>query len=122
MRWLRDQNVGPVFIAPGSPWQNGYVQSFNGKLRDECLNPRMVPRHQRRSSRTESRSASRPSDHKIGEQVTTASDHSQLVSLLQHHRGMTQGTLRWEGDAPRFSLNRAGPIGHRIHEIQLPVS
>ena len=38
MRWLRDQNVGPVFIAPGSPWQNGYVESFNGKLRDECLN------------------------------------------------------------------------------------
>jgi putative transposase len=34
MRWLRDQNVGPVFIAPGSPWQNGYVESFNGKLRD----------------------------------------------------------------------------------------
>ena len=38
MRWLRDQSVGPVFIAPGSPWQNGYVESFNGKLRDECLN------------------------------------------------------------------------------------
>ena len=37
MRWLRDQNVGPVFIAPGKPWQNGYVESFNGKLRDECL-------------------------------------------------------------------------------------
>jgi putative transposase len=37
MRWLRDQNVGPMFIAPGKPWQNGYVESFNGKLRDECL-------------------------------------------------------------------------------------
>ena len=38
MRWLRDQNVGPAFIAPGRPWQNGYVESFHGKLRDECLN------------------------------------------------------------------------------------
>ena len=38
MRWLRDQQVGPVFIAPGSPWQNGFIESFNGKLRDECLN------------------------------------------------------------------------------------
>ena len=38
MRWLQDQNVGPVFIAPGSPWQDGYVESFNGKLRDERLN------------------------------------------------------------------------------------
>jgi putative transposase len=38
MRWLPDQNVGPAFIAPGSPWQNGTVERFNGKLRDECLN------------------------------------------------------------------------------------
>jgi transposase InsO family protein len=38
MRWLRDASIGPAFIAPGSPWQNGYVESFNGKLRDELLN------------------------------------------------------------------------------------
>ena len=38
MRWLRDQAIGPAFIAPGSPWQNGFVESFNGKLRDELLN------------------------------------------------------------------------------------
>lgn len=38
MRWLRDASVGPAFIAPGSPWQNGFVESFNGKLRDELLN------------------------------------------------------------------------------------
>ena len=37
MKWLRDQNVGPAYIEPGSPWQNGLVESFNGKLRDECL-------------------------------------------------------------------------------------
>jgi transposase InsO family protein len=38
MRWLRDQQIGPAFITPGRPWQNGFVESFNGKLRDECLN------------------------------------------------------------------------------------
>jgi putative transposase len=38
MKWLRDQNVGPAFNKPGSPWQNGFVESFNGKLREECLN------------------------------------------------------------------------------------
>ena len=27
-----------LFIEPGSPWENGYCESFNGKLRDECLN------------------------------------------------------------------------------------
>ena len=29
---------GPLFIEPGSPWENGYNESFNGKLRDELLN------------------------------------------------------------------------------------
>jgi len=38
MRWLRDNAIGPAFIAPGSPWQNGFVESFNGKLREELLN------------------------------------------------------------------------------------
>ncbi len=38
MRWLRDEAIGPAFIAPGNPWQNGFVESFNGKLRDELLN------------------------------------------------------------------------------------
>jgi transposase InsO family protein len=32
MRWLRDAAIGPAFIVPGSPWQNGFVESFNGKL------------------------------------------------------------------------------------------
>lgn len=38
MKWLQDEQVGTVFIQPGSPWQNGFVESFNGKLRAECLN------------------------------------------------------------------------------------
>ena len=37
-KWLRDSGVGTLFIEPGSPWENGYIESFNGKLRDECLN------------------------------------------------------------------------------------
>jgi putative transposase len=36
--WLKEQEIGPSFIEPGSPWQNAYVESFNGKFRDECLN------------------------------------------------------------------------------------
>ena len=38
MRWLRDEEIGPAFIATGKPWQNGFVESFNGKLKDELLN------------------------------------------------------------------------------------
>src|SRR5438105_9723083 len=30
--------AGTLYIEPGSPWENGYCESFNGKLRDECLN------------------------------------------------------------------------------------
>ncbi len=37
-RWLQAQQVQTVYIEPGSPWQNPYGESFNGRLRDECLN------------------------------------------------------------------------------------
>ena len=36
--WLNKLRVKPLFIEPGSPWENGYVESFNGKMRDELLN------------------------------------------------------------------------------------
>lgn len=35
---LADLGVKTLFIEPGSPWENGYVESFNGKTRDELLN------------------------------------------------------------------------------------
>ena len=35
--WLARVGVETLFIEPGSPWENGYVESFNGKLRDELL-------------------------------------------------------------------------------------
>lgn len=37
--WLGAQGAGTMYIEPGRPWQNGVGESFNGKLRDECLNP-----------------------------------------------------------------------------------
>jgi len=36
--WLSELSVQTLFIEPGSPWENGYIESFNGKLRDELLN------------------------------------------------------------------------------------
>jgi putative transposase len=36
-KWLAGLGVKTLFIEPGSPWENGYVESFNGKLRDELL-------------------------------------------------------------------------------------
>ena len=37
-KWLGQLGVKTLFIEPGSPWENGFIESFNGKLRDELLN------------------------------------------------------------------------------------
>ena len=36
--WLSENRIKTIYIEPGSPWQNGYVESFHGRLRDECFN------------------------------------------------------------------------------------
>lgn len=38
--WCRFNNVNTIFIDPGSPWQNAWIESFNSRLRDELLNGR----------------------------------------------------------------------------------
>jgi len=35
--WLEQSHIGPVFIPPGQPWKNGFIESFHDKFRDECL-------------------------------------------------------------------------------------
>ena len=41
LRWQEERSVGWQHIAPGKPMQNGFVESFNGRLRDECLNEQL---------------------------------------------------------------------------------
>jgi transposase InsO family protein len=36
-KWCEESGTGTLYIDPGSPWQNGIVESFNGRLRDELL-------------------------------------------------------------------------------------
>jgi putative transposase len=38
LKWGRDTGIDWHYIAPGKPKKNGFIESFNGKLRDECLN------------------------------------------------------------------------------------
>ena len=38
LRWLAEAHIDTAHIAPGKPWENGLDESFNGRLRDECLN------------------------------------------------------------------------------------
>jgi hypothetical protein len=41
--WLSDQRIKTLYIQPGSPWEQAYIESFHDKLRDECLNREMFP-------------------------------------------------------------------------------
>jgi transposase InsO family protein len=36
--WMKRRRIGSLYINPGSPWENGHIESFHDKLRDECLN------------------------------------------------------------------------------------
>ena len=38
MGWAQAHGIRHILIEPGRPMQNGYIESFNGKFRDECLN------------------------------------------------------------------------------------
>ena len=51
LAWQEGRHVEWHYIAPGKPMQNGFVESFNGRLRDECLNERLFTsyRHARDS-------------------------------------------------------------------------
>jgi transposase InsO family protein len=37
-KWLQSEGSETIYIEPGSPWENGFIESFNGTLRNECLN------------------------------------------------------------------------------------
>jgi len=41
-KWLDRLDVTTLFIEPGRPWENGYIESFNGKMRDELLNGELL--------------------------------------------------------------------------------
>ena len=41
-RWLAEHQIKTIYIDPGSPWQNGFVESFHGRFRDECLNRELL--------------------------------------------------------------------------------
>jgi putative transposase len=42
-QWFSELGIGTIYIDPGSPWQNGHVESFHNRLRDECLNRELFP-------------------------------------------------------------------------------
>ena len=47
-KWLERVGVRTLVVEPGSPWENGYVESFNGKLADEFWNVKCSTRYAKR--------------------------------------------------------------------------
>ena len=45
LKWQQERGVGWHYIQPGKPMQNGFIESFNGRLRDECLNEHLFNRY-----------------------------------------------------------------------------
>lgn len=41
-KWLEKAKIGTIYIDPGCPWQNGYVESFNSRFRVECLDRELI--------------------------------------------------------------------------------
>ena len=65
LAWQQARGVEWHYIAPGKPMQNGFVESFNGRLRDECLNEHCLPTSKRRARSS-----------KNGGPTTTPTDHT----------------------------------------------
>jgi len=40
--WIEKKGAKALYIHPGHPWENGFVESFNGRFRDECLNMELI--------------------------------------------------------------------------------
>ena len=80
LKWCQESKVGWHYIAPGKPMQNGFVESFNGSFRDECLNETLF------SSLTEAR-------HHIKlwkEDYNVIRPHSSLGNLTPHEYAQNQ--------------------------------
>lgn len=74
-KWLADTGAKTLYIEPGSPWENGYCESFNSKLRDEFLNGEIFYSVQELRVLAE-RCAS----------TTTPSDHTPRWDINHQHR------------------------------------
>ncbi len=92
-RWLKQRRVQTHYIEPGSPWQNAYGESFNGKFRDECLTWRYSTALRRRRVLS-----------KCGVRATTTSGHTAAWAIKRPPSSQLPG--KWNLH-PTFSRNYA---------------
>jgi len=91
--WQQDRNVEWHYIAPGKPTQNGFIESFNGRLRDECLNEHLFTKPRR--GQTDYRSM----EDRLQHQATTHEPgwaHTDGVCRHAPQRGITRTDSPYE--------------------------
>ena len=133
--WLKAHGIQTCYIEPGSPWQNAYGESFNGKFRDECLNMEVyyseaeaqaVHEHYRRQFNTERPHSSlgylTPVEFKARwESGAGGAAPSPPEFTLWCQSG--QGGMQKNGCANQAQPDRLGPcVGARGRSPALPLS
>jgi len=98
LRWSQERRVEWHYIAPGKPMQNGFVESFNGRLRDECLNETLFTslaharfvldawRHDYNHVRPHSKLGGRTPAEKAGEPVWGHAPGQVAITSTNHHQ------------------------------------
>lgn len=88
LKWIVETNVESALIDPGKPWQNGTDESFNGKLRDECLSLEWF--RSRREARVIIENWRR---HYNAVRPHSSLQYRTPVEFIQHHRSLNQGAI-----------------------------
>ena len=111
-----------AFIEPGSPWENGYIESFNARLRDELLNgeifytPSRKPRFSSNPGDTITTPCAPHSSPGIPAAGTRDDRHAKLAARLRYAPPATQ-LGRETGNALTFDLDQSTGAGHEVHRI-----
>jgi putative transposase len=102
LAWQEERGVEWHYIAPGKPTQNGFIESFNGRLRDECLNEHLSPACQRPDGSS-----------KNGGPTTTHSDRTRACTG-SHRRSLQHAPAR--GITRTDSPHKRGHYGEQVND------
>ena len=108
LAWQQENDVEWHYIAPGKPMQNGFVESFNGRLRDECLNEHLF------TNLNEARRNHRRTEDRLQHQPTALEPqraHANRVRSTPRRRGKTGTDLPYE----------RGQIGEQVNDPTDPI-
>ncbi|WP_112062603.1 IS3 family transposase [Hyphomonas pacifica] len=112
LKWVREAGIEWHYIAPGKPTQNAFVESFNGRLRDECLNEHLF----------DSLGDARRIIEAWRIDYNTVRPHTSLGGLAPltyaaHHRRHRPGSLERRGGSARRALTSNQPTERKANRL-----